>query len=37
MDCVGGVTVTEEEITEISETQEEENSPEEEELSLIHI
>ena len=34
MDCVGGVSVTEEEITELPETQEEENSPEEEEAMV---
>ena len=34
MDCVGGVSVTEEEITEIPETQEEENSPQEEEAMV---
>ena len=31
MDCVGGVSVTEEEVTEISDVQEEEIVPEEEE------
>ena len=29
MDCVGGVTVTEEEVTEISDVQEEESIPDE--------